>query len=82
MNAKPLTGMFAVCDPQGVIVHTTVSTDYQGAIEMWFDVERGMNKLANMCRVVRGEPPCCMPSWEGYEAEGYRVIRLTLVPNE
>ncbi|HEY6154671.1 MAG TPA: hypothetical protein VIW07_13100 [Candidatus Udaeobacter sp.] len=77
---KPLLDMFCVCDPKGVLVHTTVATDEKSAIEFWMETESAMNLLSNCGRTVRGESQRCLPSWEGFEAEGYRVVRVNLIP--
>lgn len=85
MTAKPLTGLFAVCDPNGVLVHTTVATDEKSAIELWMDIEKSHNWISNLCRQAKGPRlkiyrPTCMQSWEAFEAEGYAVVPVGLFP--
>lgn len=81
MNApQPLTGLFCVCDVNGHLVHTTVAISPQDAIDEWLSIEGSMNSLANLCRTVKKEPKKCLPSWEGFEAEGYRIVRVQLLP--
>lgn len=81
VNPKPTTGLFAVCDPQGNLVHTTVCTTPEEAIAEWLSIERGMNWLVNLMPHRRGNQRC-LPSWEGFEAEGYRIVPVTLSPDE
>ncbi len=79
--SEPLPSrMFVVCDPQGILVHTTVSLDQSGAVELWLEQEGVCNEIYNVGRGVRGESKRCRPSWEQFEAQGYRVIRVRLVP--
>lgn len=81
MNAKPSIGLFCICDPQGVLVQTTVSTNEQSAIDEWMSIEKSMNDLSNMFRVVRSERKHCFKSWEGFESEGYTVVKCDLIPH-
>lgn len=36
----PVEGLYAVVDPQGHIVHTTLSTAPQDSIEEWMNIEQ------------------------------------------
>jgi hypothetical protein len=84
MNAnstpRPVTGLCCVCDPQGCLVHTTVATDPQSAIEEWLRIESAVTLVANAARVIRGESKKCLESWEGFEAQGYRIVPVDLIP--
>jgi hypothetical protein len=80
MTTKQLEGIFAVRDPNGNIVHTTVSTSAQGAIDEWMLIESSMNDFANMIRTLDKKPRKCFQSWEGYESQGYGVIPVKLSP--
>lgn len=79
-KVKPSGVMFCVVDPAGVMVHTTVSLDEQGAINEWITTEQSMNWVHNAVRKVQGQQQVCAPSWEGFEAQGYRVIPIELIP--
>lgn len=81
-ETKQLDGLFAVCDPTGHLVHTTVATSSELAIEQWMETESAINNLANMCRVIKRERTKCMQSWEQFEAEGYRIVPVKVVPSE
>lgn len=81
MNPKPTTGLFAVCDPHGNLVHTTVCTKPEESIAEWLSIEGSINWLINLTNGRRGNRKC-LPSWEGYEAEGYRIVPVTLNPDE
>lgn len=81
MTPKPLMGLYCVCDPAGNLVHTTVFTTQKESIEEWMKIESNMNDLANMCRTVRHEPILCFQSWEQFEAEGYTVVPVVLLPS-
>lgn len=70
---------FCVRDPQGILVHTTVSTKPEEAIEQWLSIEQGMNWLHNLARASHGERTGPLQSWEGFEAEGYSVVRVKLI---
>ncbi len=67
----PCVGLWAIADPQGNLNHTTVAAIAEESVNKFMSQER---ILAHMLRGT----PC--PSWEGYEAEGYRVVGVTLVP--
>ena len=77
---KPSGTMFCVVDPHGVMVHTTVSLDEEGAIKQWIETEQAMNWVHNAVRRVQGSAQVCAASWEGFESEGYRVIPIELIP--
>ena len=78
---RPMSGLFCVCDPEGILIHTTCSPDEAGAIEFWLDTEKSMNMIGNLGRASRGEPQRCASSWEQYEAEGYTVVNVSLIPD-
>ncbi len=71
----PVEGLFAVVDPQGHIVHTTVSTRPEESVKEFMGIEQAINSMF-------AKKP--LASWEVHEAEGYRVTRVSLVhtPNE
>lgn len=69
---------FCVVDPQGVFVHPTISLKPEDAIEQWLETERACNMIVNAGRSSRGESPRCVPSWEHFEAQGYRVLPVRL----
>jgi hypothetical protein len=74
MKLEPVTGLFAVVDPQGNIVHTTIRTQPEESILEWMNVEQSMQWIKNMGRKAIGQPYGPAPSWEGYEAQGYRIV--------
>lgn len=80
MKTEPMLGLYCVCDPNGVLVHTTVGVEPRDCIEEWLHTEQSMNFIGNLGRQIRGETKRCAPSWEGYEAEGYRIVRVNLIP--
>lgn len=71
----PVENLFAVVDPAGHIVHTTIATKPEESAQEWMDIEQAINSM------LRNKP---LKSWEVHEAEGYRVTRVSLVhtPNE
>ena len=71
---------FVVVDADGVIVHTTISLTREDAIEEWLSTESSMNWLANLGRGARGQQRKCADSWEAFEARGYTVIPVSIVP--
>ena len=75
---KPCTELYAVCDPQGNIVHTCLSTKPDEAIEEWLKTEQAMNWIGNLGRAMRQEGKRYTPSWEGYEAEGYTIEEVEI----
>lgn len=80
MNPKTSTVLFCVVDPNGVLVHTTISTSVDGAVEEWMNIEGTMNDFTNMFRAIRKEARKCFKSWEQFEAEGYAVIKVSIIP--
>lgn len=79
---KVSTGLFAVCDPCGNIVHTTISVSAANAIDEWLEQEGVCNFISNLGRRSRGESLRCRPSWEQFEAEGYRIVPVKISPEE
>lgn len=69
---------FCVVDPQGTFVHPTISLKQGDAIDQWLETERACNIIVNAGRSSRGESFRCVPSWEHYEAQGYRVLPVRL----
>jgi hypothetical protein len=80
-NIKVSTDLLGLVDPQGNIVHTKLGLVQAEIIEDWLDEERTMNIFTNHGRRKREENPSCARSWESYEAEGYRIIPVKIVPN-
>lgn len=70
MNPKPLLALYAVCDPRGDINHTTIAPTDAQAVQLWMDQEQTLTPI--LC----GHPA---QSWEVFEAEGYRVVRVDVV---
>ena len=68
---KPTEILWAIADPSGLINHTTLMCRDQDAIAEWMKQEQ------TLTRIFRPGP---VPSWEGYEAEGYRAVRCRVVP--
>jgi len=62
MTPQPMLGLFCVCDPNGVLVHTTVGLEPKDCIEEWLGQERSMNFIGNIGRASRGESKRCAPS--------------------
>lgn len=81
-NIKVSTDLLGLVDPQGNIVHTKIGLKAEEIIEDWLDEERTMNIFTNHGRRKREENPSCARSWESYEAEGYRIIPVKIVPDE
>lgn len=78
---NPVTGLFCIYDPETKhLVHTTVSTKPETSIEIWMDIEGAVNHVANLICPARQGKPHCHQSWELYEAQGYRVVPVTLAP--
>lgn len=71
MTPKPLKRLYAVCDPTGHIDHTTISVLDEDAVGLWMKTEQ------TLIPIFRGKPA---QSWEVYEAEGYSVVRVDVVP--
>lgn len=69
---KPCEPLYAPVDESGNIVFTCLSTLPHEAIEMFMDTERSIHALFKS-----GVPP----SWEQYEADGYRVIPCSVIPH-
>lgn len=62
--------MYAVCDPQGQINHTTIAPTEARAIEIWMEQEQTITPI------LRGTPA---QSWEVFEAEGHSVARVDVL---
>lgn len=71
MHPKPLLALYAVCDPRGDINHTTIAPTDAQAIQLWMDQEQTLTPI------LRGTPA---QSWEVFEAEGYSVVRVDVLP--
>lgn len=78
----PNDELFAVCAPDGHIIHTTASADPASAIKEYVETEQSMQWVINLSREMHGESKSCAPSWEGLEAQGFRVITVSLVPRD
>lgn len=59
--------------------HTTLFLTPEDSIEEFLKQEQSMNWLANLGRSSRGEQKKATPSWEGFEAKGYRVRKCQIV---
>lgn len=62
--------LWAVKSPMGELNHTTLSCREDYAIKEW------MNQEQTATRTLCGHP---VPSWEGYEAQGYSCVRCILL---
>lgn len=71
VEPRPVLDLYAVCDPQGHINHTTLSTVEKDAIESHMEVEQTLTPA------FQHHPA---PSWEVFEAEGYHVVRCDVIP--
>lgn len=78
---QPFEG-FCIVSPDNELIFTTVSTTEADSIREWVEQEQSMNFIANMGRGARGEEQACAKSWEGFEAEGYRVAPIVLQQRE
>lgn len=65
----PLLGLYCIVDPDGNLIFTHLCTKPDECIESWLDEERTI-KGAILGKVT--------PSWEVYEAEGYRLTTVDL----
>ena len=81
MKIKDSEGLLGLIDPQGNIVHTKLGLVESEIIQEWLEEERSMNFIGNLGRSSRRETLRCQPSWEAYEAEGYRIIPVKIVPH-
>lgn len=61
------------------INHTTLATTEKEAIKEFMGQEQAMSFFINMGRKERGESQHPTPSWECYEAAGYRVAKVKIV---
>lgn len=74
-----LTHLFTIQDPTGHVIVTMVSLSEPEAIREFMETEQGINIIANAGRWSRGEKTGPAPSWEYYEAEGFKVIPISIV---
>lgn len=65
---------WTIKDPDGHLIHTHVADEPEDAIADFLKTEQAMNILYNAARVTHRRPEECTKSWEGFEAEGYRVV--------
>lgn len=79
MDIKPTSGLLALIDPDGNIVHTKIGLCRDEIIEEWLEEERSMCFLGNLGRASREQTTRCTPLWEGYEAEGYSIQPVKVV---
>lgn len=77
-GVKPNQTYFCVLDPQGTFVHPTISLTEKEAVTQWLEQEQACNIIVNAGRGARGESPRCSPSWEQFEAEGFRVVKVKM----
>ena len=70
---------FIIKAPDGHLIHTTVGISEEDSIKEFLEIERAMNLIVNIGRKSRGERKLGMSSWEGYEAGGYSVVKISLV---
>jgi hypothetical protein len=80
-KVKPTTGLLAIVDPQGNLIHTMLGLKREEIIEEFLREEQVMNLIGNVGRTLRMEPRRCAKSWEAYEAEGYRIIPVKIIPD-
>jgi len=59
--------------------HTTIFLNPEESVEEFLKQEQCITLIANVGRVKRGERKCATPSWEHYEAEGYRVVKCQII---
>ena len=64
------SALWAVKCPDGELNHTTLDVRPDWAVKRWMDQEQLVT------RTLCGHP---VPSWEGYEAQGYSVVKCDLV---
>lgn len=62
--------LWAVKSPTGELNHTTIACREDYAIKEW------MHQEQMVTRTLCGHP---VPSWEGYEAQGYSCVKCFLV---
>lgn len=80
IEAIPSEGLFCVCDPDGALIHTTVARTEQDSVFMWMEIQASQNAFRNVAREYNGQKAVCLSSWDGYEAEGYSVVPVKLIP--
>lgn len=77
------TTFYSIQEPGTTIAnHTIIRLSPEEAIKEFLEQEQAMNIIANAGRWQRGEPRVPTPSWEHFEAEGYRVVkcRIQVIP--
>ena len=79
---KPCTDLYAICYPEGDLMFTSLSISEEEAIKEFLEIEGVGNWIYNLGRSSRGESKVYQSSWEGYEAQGYTVERVSLVPQK
>lgn len=79
-NIKTSTDLLGLVDPQGNIVHTKIGLKAEEIVEDWLEEEKSINAIRNLGRMFHHEKQSCARSWESYEAEGYRIIPVKIIP--
>lgn len=69
---------FCVVDPEGIFIHPTLSLNHDDSVKQWIETEQTMNIIANAGRSSRGESRACAPSWEHFESQGFKCLRVKL----
>lgn len=77
-GVEPNQTYFCVLDPKGIFVHPTISLTEKEAVTQWLEQEQACNIIVNAGRHTRGESQRCSPSWEQFEAEGFRVVKVKM----
>ena len=74
------TIFYAIQEPgANEVNHTTLFLTPEDSIKEFLEQEQSINWIANAGRLGRGEDRRVTPSWEHYEAEGYRVRKCKLI---
>jgi hypothetical protein len=61
---------YTIKNPQGLLIHTHISTAPKGAIVSFMQMARGIHRILEL----RG----CSESWEVWEAKGFQVVPIRL----
>lgn len=70
---------FAIADNEGRVDHMSLRMDRDDCISEFIDTEQAMHALYNVARTEKGIAPVCCPSWEGWEAKGWKVVTVRIV---
>lgn len=72
-DVKPCGPLYAVCDPDGNLVHTCLSTIPKEAQDEFCKIENTISSIF--------KPHQFACSWEQFEAEGYTIHPVMLIPH-